>query len=255
VAPSCLPQFPQILSTTQKVTTPRIDSIAVVFSSTTPAILQAITATAPAGFSFGNTATDSVGFSWGGLPAIINSIAANGSSANITPLPGSNGHASVSNVIVTAAPQFRLTLPATVEVTVPAVVPLAGTEDPTTAPEITLPGAGGSITVNDAGTFDYSAPIFGGAFGNFPARLYKIVVPSTMALTTTVNWPTNQDLGIYWFAADGVAEPAFGNPADNGGAGAHPETSTSTAPAGTYLLAVVNFGAGNPPVFQLTISR
>ena len=255
VAPSCLPQFPQILSTTQKVTTPRIDSIAVVFSSTTPAILQPITATAPAGFSFGNTATDSVGFSWGGLPAIINSIAANGSSANITPLPGSNGHASVSNVIVAAAPQFRLTLPATVEVTVPAVVPLEGTDSPSTAPEITLPGAGGSVVLNDAGTFDYSAPIFGGAFGNFPARLYKIVVPSTMALTTKVDWPTGQDLGIYWFAADGIAEPAFGNPADNGGAGANPETSTSTAPAGTYLLAVVNFGAGNPPVFQLTISR
>ena len=251
VVPDCLPQFPQILSTTLKVTTPVIDSIGVVFSNTTPAVLQAITVTAPAGFTF----APDVGFSWGGNAAIINSVAAGGGSANITPLPGANGHASVSNVIVNAAPQFKLTLPAKAEVTVPAVVPLEGTDDPATAPEIVVPGAGGTVITNDAGTFDYSAPIFGGAFGNFPARLYKIVVTGTITLTTTVDWPTGQDLGVYWFNADGVGEPAFGNPADAGGPGAHPETATSTVPAGTYLLAVVNFGTGNPPVFQLTLSR
>jgi len=251
VVPDCLPQFPQILSTTLKVTTPVIDSIGVVFSNTTPAVLQAITVTAPAGFTF----APDVGFSWGGNAAIINSVAAGGGSANITPLPGANGHASVSNVIVNAAPLFRLTLPAKAEVTVPAVVPLEGTDSPATAPEIVVPGAGGTVITNDAGTFDYSAPIFGGAFGNFPARLYKIVVTGTITLTTKVDWPTGQDLGVYWFNADGVGEPAFGNPADAGGPGAHPETATSTVPAGTYLLAVVNFGTGNPPVFQLTLSR
>ena len=73
-------------------------------------------------------------------------------------------------MIVDAAPQFRLTLPATVAITVPPVTPLEGTGDPATAPEIIVPGPGGSITVNDAGTFDYPAPIFGGAFGRFPAR-------------------------------------------------------------------------------------
>ena len=251
VVPSPLPQFPQILSTTLKVTTPSIDSLGVVFSNTTPAVLEAITATAPAGFTF----APDVGFTWGGIAAIINSVAAGGGSANITPIPGASGHASVSNVIVTAAPQFRLTLPATVEVTVPPVTPLEGTESPATAPEITVPGVGGSVTVNDAGSFDYAAPIFGGAFGNFDSRLYKIVVTGTITLTTTVDWPTNQDLGIYWFAADGIAEPAFGNPADCCGFGASPETATSTVPAGTYLLAVVNFGVGNPPVFQLILSR
>jgi hypothetical protein len=161
----------------------------------------------------------------------------------------------VSGVIVDAAPQFQLTLPATVAVTVPPVTPLEGTESPATAPEITVPGAGGSVTINDAGTFDYPAPIFGGAFGNFPARLYKVVIGGSFPLTVTVDWPTGQDLGAYWFAADGVAEPAEGNPADAGGAGAHPESSTSTLVPGTYMLAIVNFGAGNPPVFQVTLSR
>ncbi|MEO7136106.1 MAG: hypothetical protein ABI037_00140 [Gemmatimonadales bacterium] len=258
VVPSCLPQFPQILSTTLKITTPSIDSIAVVFSKTNPAVLEAITVTAPAGFSFARDTTGGapvVGFTWGGLAAIINSIAADGKSANITPLPGSNGHASVSNVIVDAAPQFRLTLPATVPITVPTVTPLEGTESPATAPEITVPGAGGSVTVNDAGSFDYPAPIFGGAFGTFPSRLYKVVITGTFPLTVTLAWPTGQDLGAYWFNADGVGEPVAGNPADSGGGGASPEASTSTLPPGTYLLAVVNFGSGNPPVFQLTLSR
>jgi hypothetical protein len=81
------------------------------------------------------------------------------------------------------------------------------------------------------------------------------VITGSFALTVTVDWPTGQDLGVYWFNADGVGEPAAGNPADAGGGGASPESSTSTVPAGTYLLAVVNFGAGNPPVFQLTLSR
>jgi hypothetical protein len=252
VIPAVLPQFPQLLQTTLKVTTPSIDSIAVTFSNPNPAVLEEIIATAPAGFSFGIGPTDSTAFSWGGLPAVIGSLAAG--SANITPLPGSAGHASISNVIVNAAPQFRLTLPATVPVTVPPVVPLEGTEDPTTAPEITLPGPGGSITINDAGTYDYTAPLIGGAFPT-PARLYKIVVPAPLSLTVEVDWPTGQDLGVYYLAADGVGEPAEGFPADCCGPGVHPETSTSSLLAGTYLLAVVNFGVGDPPVFSLTLSR
>jgi hypothetical protein len=252
VVPQVLPQFPQLLSTTLKITTPSIDSLAVGFSNTSPAVLEDVTVTAPAGFTFH---PDSVGFLWGTLPAVIQSVAPDGSSAVITPLPGSTGHAAVSNVIVTAAPQFRLTLPATTPLTVPPVVPLEGTESPATAPEVVVPGAGGSTVVTDAGSFDYPAPILGGGFGNFPSRLYKIVVPAAISLTIEIDWPTNQDLGVYYFLADGVTEPAFGNPADAGGFGASPETSTSALAAGTYLLAVVNFGVGNPPVFQLTLSR
>lgn len=251
VVPSALPQFPQILQTTIEITTPSIDSLAVVFSDVAPDILEEITVTAPAGFTFDST----VGFSFGGLAAIIGSVAPDGSSATITPLPGSSGFASVTNVIVDAAPQFLLTLPATTAITVPAVTPLEGTESPATAPEIALPGVGGSVTINDAGSYGYAAPIFGGAFGNFPSRLYKIVVTAPTSLTVTVDWPTAQDLGVYYFAADGVAEPAEGIPADNGGAGASPESSTSALLPGTYLLAVVNFGAGNPPVFSLTLSQ
>jgi len=85
--------------------------------------------------------------------------------------------------------------------------------------------------------------------------LYKVVVPAPTALTVTISWPTGQDLGVHYFEADGVTEPAEGLPADAGGAGATPETSTSALLAKTYILAVVNFGVGDPPVFSLTISR
>ncbi len=248
VVPSVLPQFPQILSTPFKVTTPSIDSIAVVFSNVAPDVLEEITVTAPAGFTFDPT----VQFLFGGLPAIIGSLAPDGKSATITPLPGAAGVASITGVIVDAAPQFLLTLPSTTAVTVPAVTPLEGTETPETAPTIALPGVGGSTTINDAGTYDYVAPLFG---TTFPARLYKVVVPAPTALTVTISWPTDQDLGVYYFEADGVTEPGEGLPADAGGAGATPETSTSALLAKTYILAVVNFGVGDPPVFSLTISR
>jgi hypothetical protein len=251
VVPAVLPQFPQILATTTKLTTPSIDSLAVVFSDQAPDILEEITVTAPAGFHFDTTAQ----FLFGGLPAIIGSIAPGGGSADITPLPGATGVATISGVVVDAAPQFLLTLPSTTAITVAAVTPLEGTGTPATAPTITMPGPGGSTTINDAGTFDYAAPIFGGAFGLFPARLYKIVVPAPLALTVTVAWPTGQDLGVYYFAADGTTEPPEGNPADCCGAGVTPESSTSSLLAGTYILAVVNFGVGDPPVFSLTIAR
>jgi len=251
VVPVVLPQFPQILATPFKVTTPSIDSIAVGFSDVAPDVLEEITVTAPAGFTFDTT----VVFTWGANPAIIGSLAADGKSATITPIPGSSGHASISGVIVDAAPQFLLTLPATTPISVAAVTPLEGTESPATAPTIAFPGVGSSTSINDAGTFDYAAPIFGGDFGLFPARLYKIVVPAPTSLTVTVNWPTGQDLGVYYFAADGVTEPLEGVPADDGGAGAAPESSVSALLPGTYLLAVVNFGVGDPPVFSLTIAR
>ncbi|HJR16853.1 MAG TPA: hypothetical protein VJ808_08360 [Gemmatimonadales bacterium] len=271
IVPSVLPQFPQILSTPidtvaqvalVKLTSPAIDSLAAGFSDVAPDILEDITVTAPAGFTFSRDSlfvpteegTDTipriVAFTWGGLEAVLQSIAADGKSAVITPLPGSNGHASISNVIVDAAPQFRLTLPATVPLVVPPITPLEGTETPTTAPEITVPGVGASITVTDAGSFGYSAPT---QFGAVPARLYKILLPGPVSLSVELDWPTGEDMGVYYFAADGVTE--VGTFADAGFDGDAPETSTSVLAAGTYYVAVVNWSASSPPVFQLTLSR
>ena len=203
IVPAPLPQFPQTLITTGKIITTTFDSIAVAISNTNPAVLQPITVTPPAGFHFDSTA----GLVFGPLTAIVQSIAAGGTSATFVPLPGSAGHPLVTGLVVNAAPLFVLHLPATLEVTVPPVTPQTGTDNPTTAPVLTVPGVGGSTSINDAGTFDYAAPIAGGGFGTFPARLYKITAATPINLTVTLDWPTGEDLGVCTTAHSPTGSP------------------------------------------------
>jgi hypothetical protein len=234
------PNYALLLGTTNKVTTPVVDTFPSTVSDLTPDIGQELTVTStdPA-----YTISDTASVIAGGVPATVTARTAN--SITFIPSPGAVGGITVNGVVIA---EFSLALPSSGgDISVPP--PLEGTGDPTTAPAIEL-----NTTVFDAGTFDYQAPIFGGQFGTFPARLYKVVVPADGDVTVTIDWPSDQDLGGYWFAEDGVTEPGF-DPADNGGAGAHPETVTNTMTAGTYILAVVNFGEGDPPVFTINVSE
>jgi hypothetical protein len=129
---------------------------------------------------------------------------------------------------------------------------LAGTGAPGTAPELTVAPPGETSTLFDGGTFDYAAPIFGGAFGDFPSRLYRLTVPADGDFTVSQDWGSAEDLGVYYFLPDGTTET--GSAADGGGGGAHPEASTSAFTAGTYLMAVVNFNATNPPFFSIQLT-
>ena len=234
------PNYALLLSTTNKVTTAVVDTFPSTLDDATPDIGQEVTLTSSDGlFTISDTATVIAG----GVPATVTGRTAN--SITFLPSPGATGGITVNGVLRAG---FSLSLPSSAgDITVPP--PLEGTGDPTTAPPIDL-----NTVVFDAGTFDYQAPIFGGQFGLFPARLYKVVIPADADVTVTIDWPSDQDLGGYWFAEDGVTEPGF-DPADNGGAGAHPETVTNHMPAGTYLLAVVNFGEGDPPVFTIKVSN
>lgn len=134
-------------------------------------------------------------------------------------------------------------------VTVPAIVPLEGTESPATAPEIAVPTAGNSTLLNDAGAF--AGEPTDCCFG-FPPRFYKIVLAAPTTLTFTIDWFTAEDLGVYITEADGITLIDAG---DAGGGGAHPESVTIPLAAGTYFVNAVNFSATNPPFFQLTISN
>jgi hypothetical protein len=232
------PNYALLLGTTNKVTTPVVDTFPSSISDLTPDIGQEITVTSTdAAYTLSPTATVTAG----GVPATVTAQDAN--SITFIPSPGAVGGVTVSGVVIAG---FTLDLPSSGgDINVPP--PLTGTDSPATAPEIAL-----GATVFDAGTFDYQAPIFGGAFGLFPARLYKVVIPADANVTVTIDWPSDQDLGGYWFAEDGVTEPGF-DPADNAGAGGHPETVTNAMPAGTYILAVVNFGDGDPPVFTIKV--
>jgi len=232
------------LQTTEGVTTPVVDAVPSTLSTTTPAGNEAVTLTStdPA-FTFAATATVLVGSS---TNTFISSIAADGSSITFFAPTGVTGNVSVNGVIVSG---FSLTLPsAAPDLTGPA--PIAGTDAPVTAPLIAVPAVGATTLLHDGGTFAYDAPLFG---TTFKARLYKLVVPTGRDIAVTLTWKTGEDLGVYWFLADGTTEAAGLNPADakGGGAAGSPESSTSTFAAGTFLLAVVTFDNEVLPLFQI----
>ena len=253
------PEYPMTLSSTTKVTTPVISSINVTFSNAAPGIGDPVTLTAPAGFTFTPapvapaTAPPGSGVSFGGRAAIITARTA--TTITFVPLPGSTGVATITGVIPTAAPMFSLTLPTINTITVPDIVPLRFTDAAETAPTIPAPTANGQSTVLfEGGAYNFHGDA-SGATGGFPARVYKVTVPAGVtSLTVTLDWPSAEDLGAYWLTADGTLDAPGGVPADAGGGGFHPEVSTSPLAPGTYLLAIVNFSATNPPFFKLTLA-
>jgi hypothetical protein len=226
-------------------------SVAATFSNAAPAANELLTITLPAGFKFGAGAGVSSPVSGAG---IIASISADSTSADVLLAPGTTGALIIDSVTVDFAPGVKFSLPTIDTVAVGAVTPLAGTDAPGTAPAVTIPAAGAASTVFfDGGTFDYPAPLFGGAFGDFPSRLYKIVVADSTVLTTSVDWPSGEDMGVYFFLANGTTE--FGTPGDGADPAEHPEGTTNTFPPGTYMMAIVDFSATNPPYFGLTITQ
>ena len=84
------------LPTRDTVISPNIGTtIAATFDDTEPALLQPVTMTAPAGFTFDDTTNVTVG----GNLAITQSVAGDGSSVTFIPIPGSAGVASVDGVV------------------------------------------------------------------------------------------------------------------------------------------------------------
>ena len=241
--------FSFALPTRTGITAPNIGTdLNATFAPASPATLQPVTITAPAGFIFGPLATDSVTI--GGQLAVNQSLGAGGSSITVIPIPGSSGVATIAGVSPSAAPQFVLTMNTVATTSSPALVPLVGTDDPATAPTLTIPTPGNSVTINDAGSFDGPSDCcFGG-----PTRLYKFTLAATTTLTFTVDWFQGQDLGVYITQADAITTI---NAGDNFGGGptGHPETVSLTLPAGTYFAAIPNFGPGAPSFFKLTISN
>jgi hypothetical protein len=218
-------------------------SASVTVSNATPAANEPLLITLPAGYKFGAGA----GASLGGAAGIVQSVAADSSSITVLLPPGGTGTITVDSVAVDFAPGVLFSLPTDNTVTVGAVTPQSGTNTPGSAPTLTLPPTDGpALAFFDGGTYDFASV-------NGPARLYKFVVTDSVDLTTTVDWPSPEDLGLYFYAADGATDVGAG-PADAGGAGAHPESATNTFAPGTYIMGVTNFSATTPPYFGITIS-
>jgi len=210
-------------------------------SNAAPDAFESITITAPAGFFLAST----VGVNIGGNAALVQSVAADGSSATILPFPGSAGAPEVVGVSPTGFPQFQYTMNATTSVTVgPA---LEGTESPSTAPVLAIPS-----TTTDGGGFAGDILIFG---LHFPTRWYQITVAAPTTVTFDLDWPSGEDLGAYIMTDPANADATLVGVADAGGDGAHPETSgpVDLAP-GTYYIGILNFSETNPPFFTLGVN-
>lgn len=217
-------------------------STTVTVSNAAPAANEGLVITLPAGYKFGSGA----GASLAGAPGIVQAVAPDSSSITVLLPPGATGTVTVDSVQVDFAPGVLFSLPTDNTVTVGPVTPQAGTGSSATAPTLTLPATdGASLAFFDGGTYDFAAE-------DGPARLYKFVVADTVDLTTAIDWPSTEDLGVYFYAAD--ASTAAGDPADAGGAGAHPEEVTNTFAPGTYFMAVINFSATIPPYYGITIA-
>ena len=235
------------LPTRPNVTAPSIGTtIDATFSNQTPAVLETVTLTAPAGFTFDDTTNVTVG----GNLAITQSVAGDGSSVTILPIPGSAGVASIDGVVPTVTPDNRVTMLTIQTLTVPPLTPLEGTDDPVTAPLIPTPG----VTV-DAGTFD--ATDCGGLSG-IPCQVYRISFAAPTTLTYTLTGANAADLGLYFLnAADFSDASQF---CDALGRASPPESCALSFDAGDYILMVINFGPfyaendPNPPFFEIDIN-
>ena len=231
-----LPQFPLILQTVEKVTTPTVDSAPATVSLAAP----------PGGAPVVLTSTDAF-FTYdagtrvlvGTDTAVTNSTTA--STVSFTPVPGSTGAVSVSGVQVVG---FPLALPTTAApVTAGAVVAAnPATSDPVTAPTITEPVPGGSSGVVDGGLFGYAAC---GDIG-ISCQVYKLVVTTAGTFNFSLRWDNQADLGLYFLGAD-LLDTGFHDCDGLGrGATASPETCSTDLDPGTYYLAAVPFGAFYP---------
>jgi hypothetical protein len=230
-------------------TTPHLsDTVDITLSTSTPAVLEAITISLPANVRWGaDPAGDSVIIA--GQAAIVQSVAVGGASISVIPIPGSVGQPRVVGVFPTGFPQFSLSLQGDDSVTVPSLTPLEGTDDPATAPVIPVPG-----DLVDAGAFGATSC---GQNSGAPCQLYKFTLASTTTLHFTLSAPGAADLGLYFLNAADLSDAS--QVCDNLGRASPPEDCNLTFAAGTYLMAVVSFGPfypeldPNPPFLEVNI--
>jgi hypothetical protein len=239
------------LVTTTKITTPAITEIPAAFSSTSPAVNQPVTVTAP-GFLFipGTLVIFGDGVAVPLDTATVVAIAADSSSVDFLANPGTTGIPTISGAVLDFLPAVPLTLPATTSVTVSStVLPIAGTSTPATAPTYVVPAAGGSNILFDAGTFtgaDLSAD------EGIGAQYYKLVITEAGDYTFTVNW---NDVG-----ADVDMELCSDLTCSDGGTflgegTTLPETATTTLEPGTYYFDAVLFAGTVPGWVSLRVDH
>jgi hypothetical protein len=240
------PEFRQTLATDNALTTPAVTVFAATASSTTQGPNVPVTLTAGAGFKFSPTATVQVGT----LTGITTAVAADSSTLTFLPPPGTSGTVRVTGGV---AGGFALpALPTPIAgFSTTSLAPLAGIDDPATAPTLTVPATGSTNYMYVAGSFP-GADITGD--GGISTAYYKFTTPTTGTMKITAGWPNASDVDLVVCSDVGCnANPAGGF---SGATGKNPEVTTMTnLPAGTYYLAVVLFDGAAPPYVSLSFQR
>ncbi len=238
-----LPQvrFRQTLTTTNALTTPAVNAFTATASTTTQAANVPVTLTAGAGFKFAPSATVQVA----GKNGVTLAVAADSSTLTFLPPPSTAGVVQVTGGV---AGGFALAaLPTAIAgFSTSAVTLMAGTDDPTTAPLVAIPGAVGQTTAFYDG---FAGPT--AVQDNF----YKF---TTTAANTKIAfqlaWPNGADIDLLVCSTSACNSFLPGGTA--GATSANPENATVTiATPGTYYILVELFDGGAPQYFSVKMTR
>jgi hypothetical protein len=236
------PQFEYTLVSPDSVkSTILIPTLAATLSPTNPRVGDTVSITAPAGYTFGASAT----VSWPlGSVAIVTGSAAN--VIKVLPMPGSSGAPTVSGIISPVAPLFQLTLPATLptNLTMQNISIYGGRGDPATATVLTIPPVG----TDTLEFYDLVTNV---------DQYYNITVPANETMTFRTSWPAGPDMDMLFCNAACTAYAP--TPAVFGGAtGANPENATvpfTLAQGPTYNFWLNNYAGGFPAWVRIRIIR
>lgn len=199
-----------------------------------------ITLTLPAPYAFQGTA--SVAFDVGN--AVVVGRSPDGTVLKVLALPGSTGSGAITGVNISYLPTVPLTT--STDTTAPIAVSttvtgIPGTNDPATAPVITLPAAGEQTGFIDTGTLGAAAC---GKNSGAPCALYRFSLADSTNMHVRLQGSNAADLGLYFInAADGSDADPF---CDGLGRASPAEECDLSFGPGDYLMAVVSFGPFYP---------
>ena len=142
-------------------------------------------------------------------------------------------------VVLSVLTQVPLKLPATTNLTYPALAAVGGTDAAGTAPAIDAPATGFSNRFYDKADSGAAAD-----------RFYKLVVTEDGDYDITCDWTTGSDIDLFVCPAPGAITGACDFSAATG---AHPEADTFTLTVGDWYLVGEDFG-GDAGVSDVTIT-
>jgi len=209
------------------------DNLPATVSNTSPNIGEELVVTMPAGLTLNADATYEFD---GAADPIVISQAGDGSSVTLLVAPGTAAPLTVTGITPAYAPTLTLTLNTTDVITATSTSDFVGNDDPSTAPQVTVPAIGDTV-----------------AFYDIPAyvdQFYKIVLTDTTTVTVNTDWDNHDgDIDQLWLNGALALIPPF-----TAATGSAPESSTATFAPGTYYI-YANIYDGDPGAwYKFTIT-